>query len=242
MSTEQPIQKIEVWSDIACPWCWVGKKHIEAALADFDAEVRVVWRAFELNPQAPATPPYPVDYAEKLAFKYGMSRDQAQAFIDQMTAAGAAQGAEFRFDRIRPSNTFNAHRLLSWAGELGLQNALKERLFLAYMNEGSDVNDTDTLCTLAADVGLNAEEAKEILASGAHSEAVRAEQARAAEMGITGVPFFVFGSGITASGAQPQEVLREALDQACRLDAAQRNQSSTAEIAPGTCGLDGCAE
>ncbi len=235
----EPAQKIEVWSDIACPWCWVGKKHIEAALADFDAEVSVVWRAFELNPQAPATPPHPVDYAERLALKYGMSRDQAQAFIDRMTAAGADQGAEFRFDRIRPSNTFNAHRLLSWAGDFDLQNALKERLFLAYMNEGLDVNDADTLCTLAAEVGLNAEDAAEILASDAHSQAVRADKARAAELGITGVPFFVFGPGITASGAQPPEVLREALDHARRLGA---DQGSTTEATSGTCSVDGCMD
>jgi len=228
MNTEQPIPKIEIWSDIACPWCWVGKKHIEAALEDVDAEVRVVWRAFELNPQAPATPAQPVDYAERLALKYGMGRDQAQAFIDRMTAAGADQGAEFRFDRIRPSNTFNAHRLLSWAGDFDLQNSLKERLFRAYMNEGLDVNDAETLCTLAAEVGLNAADAAEILASNAHSQAVRADKARAAELGITGVPFFVFGPGITASGAQPPEVLREALEQARRLDAAQGSATDTA--------------
>ena len=215
--------EIEVWSDIACPWCWIGKKHLETALAGFEDEVHVIWRAFELNPQAPATPSQAVDYAQRLASKYRMSREEAQAFIDRMTAAGAEQGLDFRFDRIRPCNTFSAHRLLSWAKDFGLQETFGERLFRAYMNEGLDLNDTNILSRLAAEVGLDAEDAATILDSGAHGEAVRADQARAGELGITGVPFFVFASSVAASGAQPPQRLREALIRARDIRAAQQN-------------------
>lgn len=234
--------KIEIWSDIACPWCWVGKKHIEAALAGFGAEVQVVWRAFELNPLAPTTPAHPVDYVGRLASKYGMGRRDAQAFIDRMTLAGRACGIDFRFDRIRPCNTFNAHRLLAWANMSGHQDALKERLFQAYMNEGMDLNDAPTLRTLAVEVGLDADDAAAVLATDAFRDAVRADEASAQQLGITGAPFFVFGPGVVASGAQPPEKLRNALVHAHSLQVPEQTSASTAEPAPGTCGVDGCAE
>ena len=212
--------KIEVWSDVACPWCWVGKKHLEKALADFDTETEVTWRAFELNPQAPATSSEPVDYAARLAAKYRMDRRDAQAFIDRMTEAGRQAGIVFRFDRIRPCNTFKAHQLLAWADSLGHQDALKERLFLAYMNEGHDLNNTTTLGALAAEAGLDTDQAVAVLANGDYADHVRADQGRARELGITGVPFFVLGPGIAASGAQPPDVLLRALSRARDLQSA----------------------
>lgn len=233
--------QLQIWSDIACPWCWVGKKHMEAAMASFDGDVQVVWRAFELNPHAPATSPESVDYAERLASKYGMSRQDAQGFIDRMTQAGRNVGAEFRFDRIRPGNTFNAHRLLAWAHGLGRQDALKERMFKAYMNEGRDLNDTATLSRLAADVGLDADDAAAVLTNGSFADAVRADQADARELGITGVPFFVFGPGIAASGAQPPDVLRDALEHAHKIHGAA-DTAAAADAAAGSCGVDGCDE
>ena len=230
---------VEIWSDIACPWCWVGKKNLELALADFDHEVRIEWRAFELNPQAPATPAQPVDYAERLATKYGMPRRDAQAFIDRMTEAGRGVGVDFRFDRIRPCNTFRAHRLLAWAKTLGRQNVLKERLFLAYMTRGSDLNDLGTLGELAVEAGLDAEEATGVLVTEAFTDEVRSDQARARKLGITGVPFFVFGPGLVASGAQPPAMLRGALGQALLLREPEPS-SSPATVASAVCGPDGC--
>ncbi|MCH9649812.1 MAG: DsbA family oxidoreductase [Deltaproteobacteria bacterium] len=224
-------KRIEVWSDIACPWCWVGKKNLEAAMAGFEGQVEVVWRAFELDPQAPAASPDPVDYVERLASKYRMSRQEAQAFIDRMTAAGREKGVEIRFDRIRPCNTFNAHRLLSWAKDFGLQDALKERLFLAYMNEGQDVGDASTLARLASEVGLEAAGAAELLGSDAHRDEVLEDLTRARELGVTGVPFFYFGPGLTAVGAQPPAMLRNALLSA-----------PSSEVSVASCTVEGCTD
>ncbi len=234
--------QLQIWSDIACPWCWVGKKNLEAALAQFDHPAQVVWRAFELNPEAPATPPQPVDYVGRLASKYGMGRQDAQAFIDRMTQAGKSVGVDFRFDRIRPCNTFQAHRLLAWAHTLGpgRQDALKERFFEAYMHQGLDLNDPDTLSRLASEVGLDADAATAVLGDGSFADEVRADQTTARALGITGVPFFVFGPGIAASGAQPPATLLDALKQAHKLQTTEAAASSTVDGAPGVCGVDGC--
>ncbi|MEO1086032.1 MAG: DsbA family oxidoreductase, partial [Acidobacteriota bacterium] len=170
------------------------------------------------NPEAPATSSEPVDYAQRLASKYGMGRPEAQGFIDRMTQAGRDAGVEMRFDRIRPCNTFNAHRLLAWARTLDRQDALKERLFTAYLKEGRDLNDAATLRELASDVGLDADAASAVLDGGDFAQHVRADQALAQRLGITGVPFFVFGHGLAASGAQPPATLLEALSKAHALE------------------------
>src|SRR5688572_13548676 len=135
--------RIDVWSDIVCPWCYVGKRRLEAALAQFPqrAAVEVVWRAFELDASAPAVRDEGVPYAERLARKYGTTVDQAQKMIERMIEVAAADGLDFRFDRIRPGRTFDAHRLLHLAAERGLQDALKERLLRAYMTEGAAIGD-----------------------------------------------------------------------------------------------------
>jgi predicted DsbA family dithiol-disulfide isomerase len=208
--------RVEIWSDIACPWCWVGKRHLEAAKARFPHPVEVVWRAFELDPDAPraseADPP--CDYAEALARKYRATRKAAEAMIDRMTHIGRADGLHFRFDRVRLTNTFDAHRLLGWAAELGRQDALEERLFRAYMHEGRSISDPEVLAGLAADVDLPPDGARAVLGSTAFTEEVRAEQALAREIGVTGVPFFVFGGRYAVSGAQPAELLLQALHRA----------------------------
>lgn len=231
---------IDIWSDIACPWCWVGKKHIEQALAAFDRPVKIAWRAFELNPQAPASAPESVDYASRLADKYGMSRQDAEGFMERMVQAGRETGIDFRFDRIRPCNTFNAHRLLAWAYSFERQDPLKERFFQAYMSEGLDLSDPSTLSRLASDVGLDAEEAAAVLATGAFADDVHQDKARASELGINGVPYFVFGSGIAASGAQPPELLLRALRHVHDLQTPETGPSSEVASAPDTCGVDGC--
>ncbi|MEM1178445.1 MAG: DsbA family oxidoreductase [Acidobacteriota bacterium] len=231
--------ELQIWSDIACPWCWVGKKHLEMALADFGPDVDIVWRAFELNPEAPATAPEPVDYAQRLAAKYGMGRRDAEGFIDRMTGAGRDAGVEMRFDRIRPCNTFNAHRLLAWAKTSGHRVDLKERLFRAYLNEGRDLNHSDTLRELATDVGLDADGALAVLAGDSFGKEVRMDQALARQLGITGVPFFVFGRGLAASGAQPPSVLLDALQRAHRAGQAE-DESSAGSPDGATCGAEGC--
>lgn len=206
--------RIEVWSDIACPWCWIGKRGLDLALEKFDQPVSLRWRAFELNPQAPLELPGKVDYVQRLAEKYGVDHAAAQQMIDRIVATGSERGLELRFDRIRPANTFAAHRLLAWARDSGLQSGLKEAIFRAYLNEGRLVSDHAVLLELVGQVGLDAGTAGEALGSDAFAAEVRQDEQRAAQIGITGVPCFVFPqthSGI--SGAQPPEVLLQALRQ-----------------------------
>src|SRR5258706_1620427 len=185
--------RIDVWSDIACPWCLVGKRRLEAALAQFlrrDA-VEVVWRSFELDPSAPRERDRSVSHAERLAKKYGSSVAMAEARLVAMTLAARRDGVHFRFDRIRSGNTFDAHRLLHLARERGVDDAVKERFLRAYLEEGAPIGEPATLVRLAAEAGLDEEEARAVLASDAHAAAVRADEEKAAALGIEGVPFFV---------------------------------------------------
>lgn len=227
-----------MWSDIACPWCYVGKRRLEAALAEFphrDA-VELVWRAFELDPSAPrdlgATP----SYAARLARKYGSSVAEAEQMIARMTATAAADGLDFHFERIRPGNTFDAHRLLHLARGRGLQDALKERLFRAYFCEGEPIGDVRALARLAGEVGLAADEVDALLTGDAHAREVRGDEEEARRLGIRGVPFFVFAGRHAVSGAHPAETLLAALTSAWADVHGQDEQA----IAGAACGPDGC--
>ena len=231
--------RIDIWSDIACPWCYVGKRRLEQALERFPhkAEVDVVWRAFELDPSAPRVRDRSQSYAERLASKYGTQPAQAQLMIDRMVETAARDGLEFRFDRIRPGNTFDAHRLLHLAHERGQQDALKERMLRAYMTEGQAIGDRDVLLALAIAAGLEEPEARELLDGDRYAAEVRKDEALARELGITGVPFFVLAGRIGVSGAQPADVLVGALDKAWS-ELHKRELETFAEGA--TCGPDGC--
>jgi predicted DsbA family dithiol-disulfide isomerase len=206
--------KVEIWSDVVCPWCFIGKRRFEAALARFahkDA-VQVVWRSFELDPSAPVR--REGDAAERLAAKYGMSRQQAIESQDRLTTMATHEGLTFRFDVAQSGNTFNAHRLLHLANEHGLQGALKERLMQAYFSEAEPIGEVDTLVRLVTEVGLSADAARAVLESDAYAEDVRAEEREATEFGIYGVPFFVIDRRYGVSGAQPADILLQALEQA----------------------------
>ena len=232
--------RIDIWSDIACPWCYVGKRHLEQALARFPHkdDVAIVWRAFELDPSAPKIRDASQSYAERLAGKYGTTPAQAQTMIDRMVDTAARDGLEFRFDRIRPGNTFDAHRLLHLAHERGKQDALKERMLRAYMTEGQAIGDRDVLAGLAREVGLDEQEVRDVLAGDRYASEVRQDEARARELGINGVPFFVLADRFGVSGAQPAEVLLGALERAW----AERVKPVLETVAEGAvCGPDGCA-
>lgn len=230
--------RIDVWSDIACPWCHVGKRRLEQALARFPwrEHVEVVWRSFELDPAAPrvqeAGP-----YAARLARKYGASVADAQAMITRMTETAALDGLDFHFEKIRPGNTFDAHRLLHLAHLRGLQDALKERLFRAYLGEGEAIGDHEVLARLAVEVGLDADEVRTTLAGDAHARDVRGDEEQARRLGIRGVPFFVLAGSHAVSGAHPADALLAALNTAW--EAAQAQPEIVAEGA--ACGPDGCA-
>jgi predicted DsbA family dithiol-disulfide isomerase len=206
--------KVEVWSDVVCPWCYIGKRRLEAAVADFDHgdEVEVIWRAFELDPNAPRI--HEGVPADRLAAKYGMSVAEARAAQDNLTAVAAGDGLDFHLAAARSGNSFDAHRLVHLAAESGLQAAMKERLFSAYLVEEQPIGDVDTLVALAAEVGVDRERAASVLAGDEYGDDVRAEEAEARSFGINGVPFFVIDRTYGVSGAQPAETLTEVLTKA----------------------------
>lgn len=205
---------VDIWSDVVCPWCYLGKRRFEAALERFEHrdDVSVRWHSFELDPDAPQSNDERA--AERLARKYGMTVEEAEVKHAQMTEMGAAEGLEFRYDLSRSGNTFDAHRLIQLAGEHDLQDAVKERLLRAYFTEGEPIGDPDRLVALAAEAGLDADEARAVLEGDAYAEAVREDEQIARQIGIHGVPFFVIGRRYGVSGAQPTEVLLGALEQA----------------------------
>jgi predicted DsbA family dithiol-disulfide isomerase len=229
--------RIDVFSDIACPWCYVGKRRLEAALAQFPHRdsVEVVWRAFELDSAAPRVRDPAVSYSERLRQKYGTSIAQAEAMLQRMTEVAAADGLQFRFDRIRPGNTFDAHRILHLAHERHVQDAVKERLLRAYMTQGEAIGEPEVLVRLAAEAGLDAAEVRALLASDRYGREVRADEQEARSLRISGVPFFIIGGRYGLSGAQPSETILGALTQAW---------AETRAVAPlvegATCGPDGC--
>lgn len=216
--------RVDVWSDIACPWCWIGKRRLDAALARFSSRgtCEVIWRSFELAPSAStrsglrARPPREpgASYAHWLADRYECGVPEAEARLARITQIAAAEGLELRFDHVRPTSTFDAHRVLQLALDRGVQIATIERLLCAYFKDGELVSDHDTLLRVAASVGLNPEEVRTTLAGDIYDDEVREDEAEAAELGIRGVPFFVFGGRHTISGAQPVEVLLDAMSQA----------------------------
>ena len=226
---------VEIWSDIACPWCYVGKRRFEAALERFEHgdEVTVTWRSFELDPGAPAE--RDEDGASHLAHKYGTSLERALEMQAQMTQVAAADGLDFRFDHARGGNTFDGHRLLHLADAHGRQDAMKERLMRAYLTEGALISDHATLERLGAEAGLPADEVRDMLATDRFTDEVREDERTASALGITAVPFFVVDRRIAASGAQAPEVLLELLRQGRPVEPA------IPVVAGGeACGPDGC--
>lgn len=231
--------EIEIWSDVMCPWCAIGKARFEAALAGFaqrDA-VHVRWRSFELDPQAPRV--QPGDMATRLAQKYGTGVERARAMMDHVTQTAAEVGLTFDFSKAQPGNTFDAHRLLHLAAARGRQDALKTRLMAAYLCEGEAVGRPEVLQRLAEAAGLDATEVATVLGSDAFADDVRADERMAGQIGVRGVPFFVLDGRYGVSGAQPVEVFAQALAQAW----GTRTVTPLAVESSGgpVCGDDGCA-
>jgi predicted DsbA family dithiol-disulfide isomerase len=201
--------KIEIWSDIACPWCYIGKRRLERALAARpDAEeVEIIWRSFQLDPSAPPSSEQSLE--ELLSRKYGMSVEKARQMQQHMAGVAADEGLRFNFDSVQPGNTFDAHRLIHFARTEGRQGEMKERLLRAYFTDGTWVGDHATLAEAAGDVGLDAEQVRQWLPSDRFGAEVRRDQARATELGIRGVPFFLIDGQYGISGAQPPEAFAQ---------------------------------
>lgn len=208
--------RVEIWSDIVCPWCYIGKRRFEKALAQFDGrdEVEVIWRSFQLDPTREIGAGGSV--YENLAKKYGRTIEEARAMTAQTAATAAGEGLSYDFDRYHPINTFDAHRLLHLAQEAGVQNAVKERFLRAQFTEGENLERPDTLVRLAAEAGLPEAEARRVLASDEYADEVRADIREMQELGGNGVPFFVIDGRYGVYGAQPAELLLNALETAYR--------------------------
>ena len=205
---------VEIWSDVVCPWCYIGKRRFEAALERFEHadEVTVMWRSFELDQEAPKVAEGTA--TERLAAKYGMSLERAQQLHAEMTERAAQEGLDFRFDLARGGNTFDAHRLIHLAATYGHQAAAEERLMRAYFTEGEAISVSGSLIRLVAEIGVELEEARDVLAGDRFASDVREDELLASRLGIQGVPFFVLDRRYGVSGAQPPDVLIQALERA----------------------------
>jgi predicted DsbA family dithiol-disulfide isomerase len=218
------IMRIDVWSDVVCPWCAVGLANLDAALAttELAEPVEVVLHSFQLDPGAPRIDDEPV--LDRLVRKYGVPPAQIRASQARLVELGTERGIDFRFDDAIGGNTFDAHRLLHLAHLRGCQRELKQRLFRAYFTDGEPIGDPSTLRRAATDVGLDEHEVDAVLAGDAFAQEVRSDIAEAQRMGISGVPFFVVDGRYGLSGAQPPEAIASVIGDA----------------QADTCGPDGC--
>ncbi|MBS9532221.1 DsbA family oxidoreductase [Mycobacterium sp. M1] len=201
--------RIDTWSDVVCPFCYIGKRKLEAALTQTGVDADVHWHSFELDPHAPPVLQQPM--ADMLAAKYGFGRDRALAFLDQQRAAAAAVGLDFDYVNIKRGNTFNAHRLIHLGEAHGLAGAVKERFLRGYFTEGAAIGDSAVLTELAVDAGLDRAAVTAVLAGDAYADDVRADERRADELGIHAVPHFVIDGRTVISGAADVSQFVEAL-------------------------------
>jgi predicted DsbA family dithiol-disulfide isomerase len=215
--------KIEIWSDVVCPWCYIGKRRLEQALGEFEHadEVEITWRSFQLNPDAPFREAVPtLDY---LARRFG---PQAQAMVSRVADLGRSDGLDLNFGTALTVNTMDAHRVLHLAADHDLAGAAKERLLHAHFTEGADLSDPDTLAGLLGEVGLDPDRVRAVATGNEYADAVRADIEEAHELGANGVPFFVIDRKYGIPGAQPAEVFLRALRTAHADQAGDRSDRS----------------
>jgi predicted DsbA family dithiol-disulfide isomerase len=206
--------RIDIWSDLVCPWCYIGKRRFERALASFEHAdgVEVIHRSFQLDPAAPKG--RTIDRREMLMRKYGWSPSQAEEMDARMVRTAADEGLEYHLEGGVTGNTFDAHRLVHLAADHGLQDAAIERFYRAHFTEGRSLFEDDSLVELAADAGLQHDEARAVLDGSAYARGVERDAADARALGISGVPFFVIDGRYGVSGAQSSDVLASALQRA----------------------------
>ncbi len=204
--------KIEIWSDVACPFCYIGKRKFELALQNFAhrENVEITWRSFRLAPDTKNIPGK--DIHDYLAEKKGQTREWAQRMNGQVTDMAKAVGLKYDFDKLVVANTLDAHRLSHLAAKHNLQNEMEEHLFSAYFTEGKNIGDKETLMKLGTETGLDSSEIKSMLEENTFAQDVQRDEDEAAQLGIRGVPFFLFDRKYAVSGAQPQEVFQQTLE------------------------------
>lgn len=202
--------KIEIWSDVVCPFCYIGKRHLEKALNQLPAlDVEITWKSFELDPNAPVNSD--LDIYDSLAKKYGRDRDWAEQMNANMVNMASQAGLQFHMDNVKPTNSFNAHQLIHLAKEEGKQDAMKEALLSAYFTEGKHVGDPKVLTEIAHQVGLSKQKAHDVIVNHSYSNNVVKDVEEAHSLGVQGVPFFYINNKYGLSGAQPVQVFVEAL-------------------------------
>lgn len=206
--------KVDIWSDVMCPFCYIGKRHFEEALAKFEngKDIEVVWHSFQLDPDAEAQPGKSA--YEYLAERKGQSLEWSKQVHSQVTQMAADAGLTYNFDKAVVANSFDAHRIVQLAKKHGKGDAMEEQLFKAYFTEGKDIANDATLTELATSIGLNKEEVEEVLSSDKYADDVQEDVATASRLGINGVPFFVINNKYGVSGAQPSATFVQALQQA----------------------------
>ena len=206
--------RIEVWSDFVCPFCYIGKRRLESALQTFPQrdQVEVVFKSFELDPNAKES--NGESMAELLAAKYNVSLEQAQGMCENMRQQAAGENLTYDFDQMIPTNSFDAHRLVHYAGAYGKSNEMSERLFYAFFTESKNIGDHETLSSLGEAIGLDAKDIKRMLGTEEFTKEVRNDEAMGSQLGIQGVPFFVFDGKYAVSGAQPVEMFEQAIEKA----------------------------
>ena len=209
--TALPVLQLDVISDVICPWCYIGKRKLDAALAEVtDFKINLMWRPYQLNPE---TPPEGVDRKKAMIRKFGP--DGGKQIFKSVLAAAEGTGINWDFDKIeRTPNTLNAHRLIRWAASTGQQHELAEALFSAYFEQGLDVGRTDVLLQIAEAHGLDVPLLAELLAGPADVEATRNDDAAARDLGVHGVPAFLAGGKFLLMGAQEPEYLQRFLTKA----------------------------
>lgn len=209
--------RVDVWSDVVCPWCYIGKRRLEQTIDLYRADpstepVTVVYHSFQLAPDLPAD--RDESALEYLVQHKGVDEERARVMQRHVTHVASTVGLEYDFDRARSANTFLAHQLIHFGAERDAQTEVKERLFRAHFTEGRHIGRIDTLVEIAAEAGLDPEQARDALETGKYAGAVDQDRDLAARIGIHGVPFFVFNGKIGVSGAQPPETLLDAMRQA----------------------------
>lgn len=232
--------KIQIWSDIMCPFCYIGKRRLENAISQFghQDEIEIEWKSFQLDPNYIASEDD--DLVERLAEKYQKDKDWSVEMLESMTQNAANSGLEFHFEKTITTNSLNAHRLLHLAKKYQRGTTLKELLFKAYLTDGEDVNDIETLKKLGIQTGLDANEIDQVLQSNAYTKEVEEDMLMAQKIGIQGVPFFVFDNKYAISGAQHVETFVKTLEKVWEEGQFESKITILNATSENSCGIDGC--
>lgn len=232
---QQQEMTVEIWSDVMCPFCYIGKRRFEQALSQFEhaGQVKVRWKSFQLDPSLQTEPDKSV--TQHLAEKKGWTLSYAKDMNDHVTRMAKEAGLDYRLDKAVVANSFKAHRLSHLAGEQGLGDAMEERLFKAYFTEGRNIDDDATLKELGTGIGLDARSVDEVLSGSRYADEVNEDIAEAQAVGVRGVPFFVINRKYAVSGAQSSEVFLGALGKAwSELEPGQQAQGQSCDV-DGNC-------